>query len=376
MFLRTSTLALAFSASALGLASLPVAASAQLPPELAAFDEQLPGDLINDPRDLVWPIEGADLEVEGVQDSSIPGGGAARRYETSAKGAELWSSQTYAPLLAGIARGETVTIGFHARTISADTADGKGVIAVRVQESGPPYGGFADDTLSIGPDWDWYEVTGTANAAYGRGDARVVFQFGGAKQVVEIGQTIVVKGASSILGTVQPKTPEPVARDEPMVPEMLADAGTLLNRPDVREWTRSAVVGTIEDRDDATIWLGKATRFSLDTPGDNDWDLVAGIPIEQTVAAGDKLLIAIAAKTVEAQTPDGKGLVGMRIQDRTPPYDGFAENLFTVGENWQLVRINITAPRDLPAGSTELALHFAAEAQSIDIGPVYIFKTK
>lgn len=376
MFLRTSTLALAFSASALGLVSLPVAASAQLPPELAAFDEQLPGSLINDPRDLVWQTDGATLDVEGIQDASIPGGGAARRYETSAKGAELWSNQAYVPLLVAIARGEAVTVGFYARTISADTADGKGVIGVRVQENGPPYGGFADDTLSIGKDWEWYEVTGTANAAYGRGDARVVIQFGGAKQVVEIGQTIVVKGASSILGKAQPKTPEPVASDEPLVPEMLADAGTLLNRPNVREWTRSAVAGKIEDRDDSSIWLGKATRFSLDAPGDNDWDLVAGIPIEQPVAAGDKLLIAIAAKTVDAQTPDGKGLVGMRIQDRTPPYDGFAENLFTVGEKWQLVRINITAPRDMPAGSTELALHFAAEAQSIDIGPVYIFKTK
>ena len=375
MFDRNRPLALALCASALALAGLPTAASAQLPPELAAFDEQLPGDLINDPRDLVWQTEGAGLDVEGVQDDTIPGGGAARRYETSAKGPELWSRQTYLPLLEGIARGETVTIGFHARTISSDATDGQGVIGVRVQENGPPYGGFADDTLSIGSDWQWYEVTGTANAAYNRGDARVVFQFGGAKQVVEIGQAIVVKGASSILGAPDQAEPEPVAAEEPLVPDLLADAGTLLNRPDVREWTRSAVVGTIEDRDDSTIWLGKATRFALDTPGTNDWDLVAGIPIEKPVAAGDKLLIAIAAKTVDAQTPDGKGLVAMRIQDRAPPYDGFSENLFTVGENWQLVRINITAPRDLPAGSTELALHFAAEAQSIDIGPVYIFKT-
>ena len=66
----------------------------------------------------------------------------------------------------------------------------------------------------------------------------------------------------------------------------------------------------------------------------------------------------------------------MRIQDRTPPYDGFAQNQFTIGENWQLIRINTTATRDLPAGSAELALHFAAEAQVIDIGPVYIFKAE
>ena len=192
--------------------------------------------------------------------------------------------------------------------------------------------------------------------------------------MLEIGQTIVVSGAASILGTPQQAEPDPVATEEPLIPEPLANAGTLLNRPDVRNWGSNAVAGTAEDREDTTIWLGKSTRYSLTAPGQNDWDLSAGIPIEQPIAAGDKLLIAIAAKTVSAKTPDGKALVAMRIQDNTEPYDGFAENLFKVGENWQLIRINTTAPRDLPGGSAELSLQFGAEAQVVDIGPVYIFR--
>mgnify|MGYP003115899136 FL=1 len=103
---------------------------------------------------------------------------------------------------------------------------------------------------------------------------------------------------------------------------------------------------------------------------------MAGIPIEQDIAAGDKLLIAIAAKTVSAETPDGNGLVAMRIQDNAPPYDGFAENIFNIGQKWQLIRINTVAPRDIPAGTAQVALHFAAEVQSIDVGPVYVFKTE
>jgi len=66
----------------------------------------------------------------------------------------------------------------------------------------------------------------------------------------------------------------------------------------------------------------------------------------------------------------------MRIQDNTPPYDGFAENIFKVGQKWQLIRINTVAPRDIPAGTAQVALHFAAEVQSIDVGPVYVFKTE
>ena len=351
-------------------------AAAQIPPELQAFDEQLPGSLINDPRDIVWPTQGSALDVKGVQNADIPGGGAARRYEVKTKGPELWSSQTHVPLLAPIERGDTVTVGFYARTVSADTADGKGLLGVRVQENAPPYGGFGEKTLFIGSDWEWYEVTGSANLPIRQKDATIAFQFGAAKQTIEIGQTIVVKGATSILGTQKPAEEKPAATDEPLIPEPLAGAGTLLNKPDLRNWQNSAVVGTIENRDEPGIWLGHATRFSLTELGQNDWDLVAGIPIEQDIGAGDKLLIAIAAKTVSAETPDGNGLVAMRIQDNAPPYDGFAENIFNIGQKWQLIRINTVAPRDIPAGTAQVALHFAAEVQSIDVGPVYVFKTE
>ena len=38
--------------------------------------------------------------------------------------------------------------------------------------------------------------------------------------------------------------------------------------------------------------------------------------------------------------------------------------------------IYTVAPRDIPAGTAQVALHFAAEVQSIDVGPVYVFKTE
>ena len=371
MKFRTIVTASASIALATGAASV---SAQELSPELQAFDAQLPGSLVNDPTDLVWQTQGP-LDVEGVQDDAIPGGGAARRYEIDSKNANIWASQTYVPLLAGISRGDVMTVGFYARTIAADTDNGKGVIGVRFQQNAAPYAGFADTTLSIGTEWDWYEVSGTANTSIDQKEATVVLQLAGAKQTVEIGQAIVVKGAESILGAPQAAEPEPEApSEEPLVPEPLANAGTLLNRPDVRNWQNSAVIGTIEDREEPAIWLGRATRFSLSQIGENDWDLVANIPIEQAIAAGDKLLVAIAAKTVSAETPDGNAVVAMRIQDNTPPYDGFAGNVFKIGQSWQLIRINTSAPRDMAAGTAQLSLHFAAEAQSVDIGPVYIFK--
>jgi hypothetical protein len=86
-------------------------------------------------------------------------------------------------------------------------------------------------------------------------------------------------------------------------------------------------------------------------------------------------LIAIAARTESAATPDGKAKVGVRVQSNTPPFDGFAQNSFTVGPNWQLIRIRTTATQGFAPGTASVALHFAGAAQVVDIGPVYVLKT-
>ena len=337
---------------------------------LAELQRQLPGTLINDPTRIDWPTQGAALQVEVVQDAAIPGGGAARRYTIPARLPNAWEAQTLVPLTAGIASGQTITAGFYARTISAKTADGKGVIGVRFQQNAASYAGFADTTLSIGPDWQWYEISGVAKSAISRDVATVSIQLGGAAQEVEIGQTIVIEGAPSIQ-----KTVAVAAAPEPELPPQLTGAGVLLDQPGDRAWSTSGGGGTHQERDEPRIWLGKATRFTTTAVGANPWDLGTAIPITQAIEAGDKLLIAIAARTESAATPDGKAKVGVRIQSTTPPYDGFADNSFAVGPNWQLIRIRTTATRDFAPGTATVTLHFAGAVQSVDIGPVYLLKT-
>ena len=350
-----------------------VAAFAQaLAPELQRLDAELPGDLINDPSRLDWSGYGSDYQSEGVQDAAIPGGGAARRFTIEKKGAEPYAVATNVPLLADIDRGEVVTVGFYARTLSAETPDGQGVIGVRFQQNAAPYAGFGDTTVSIGPEWKWHEVSAAADRRIRKSEAIVAFQFAGAKQTLEIGQTIVIKGAPSIVSA---PTAAVAAAPEPLLPEPLQGVGQLINRPQDRGWGHSGAGGTWAAREEPKIWLGQATRFTTTAVGANPWDLGTAIPIAGAIAAGDKLLIAIAALTESATTPDGKALVGMRIQHREPPYDGFAENRFTVGPNWQLIRVKTTATRSFTAGEAQLALHFANAAQAVDIGPVYVFKT-
>ena len=358
---------------ALGLADdAPAPAAAASPAAsgvLADLEKQLPGTLINDPTRIDWASQGASLKVKPVRDSAIPGGGAARRYTVPGKLANAWEAQTLVPLTAGIAAGQTVTVGFYARALSAKTPDGKGVIGARVQQNAAPYYGFADTTLAIGPEWQWYEVSGVAGRAIAKEVATISLQFGGAAQEVEIGQTIAIEGAPSIQ-----KAAAVAAAPEPELPPPLQGQGVLLNRPGERAWGSSGAGGIWQNRDDPRIWLGKATRFTTAVVGANPWDLGTAIPIAQAIQTGDKLLVAIAARTESAATPDGKAKVGVRIQSNTPPYDGFANNSFAVGPNWQLIRIRTTATQGFAPGTASVALHFAGAVQAVDIGPVYVLK--
>lgn len=342
---------------------------------LSELQKQLPGRLISDPTRIDWPTQGASLETTVVQDPTIPGGGAARRYTVPKKLPNAWEAQTMVPLTAGIDSGQTATIGFYARTITADTPDGKGTVGVRFQQNAAPYSGFADTTLSIGPDWKWYEVSGVAPRSISKDVATVALQLGGAQQVIEIGQAIVIEGAATIVQTTTTTRPTAAAAGESLLPDPLKGAGQLINDPASRKWGSSGNAGTVETLENSRIWLGNATRFTTTAPGANPWDLGTAIPIEGAIKAGDTLLIAIAARTESAQTPDGKARVAIRVQGDMPPYEGFADNTFTVGPNWQLIRIKTRSTRDFEPGTAQVALHFAGAAQSVDIGPVYVIKT-
>lgn len=353
---------------AAGALMLPAAATAQdLSPELRALDEKLPGTLINDPTGIDWPAFGAGMTSRSVVEDGIPGGGAAREFAIAQAGAQPYAVQAFVPLLSDIKKGETVTVGFWARAIEAQTDDGKGVLGVRFQQNAEPWPGFGDTVAKLGPTWQWHEVSGVATTRLPRRDAVVTLQLAGARQTVQIGQTIVVKGASSILGDMPAaaaELPEPL-REEP---------GHLVNRPERRGWHHSGPAGSAAEREDRTIWLGKATRFTVAQKGASRSDVGTVIPLEEGIEPGDKLLIAIAARTESASSADGTAVVGFRVQNSDPPYDGFADNQFKVGPKWQLIRVRTTAGEAIPAGKATIALHFADAAQTVDIGPVYVLK--
>ncbi|MCK0127370.1 hypothetical protein [Erythrobacter sp. F6033] len=362
----------------LGTASLMSAPlAAQDSDELKQLDAQLPGDLVNNPSRIDWQSYGADLEASAVVDESIPGGGAARRFEIKRAAEFIYTAGTNIPLTKPVNRGETVTIGFYARTVSADTDDGRGIARVRFQQNAEPYPGFGEETVTIGNDWEWYEVSAEAEQKLRKKDGIVAIQFGRTRQILEIGQAIIVSGSDTIAS----KGPVTVAAARSNVPEIempdgLAATGTLINNPGQARWKFGGSAGSYSNRDEPQIWMMKATRFEVAEPGTNLTDLYATIPIEQAIKAGDNLTIAIAAKTVVSSAEDGKAVAASRIQGTAPPFESFASNRFKVGDKWQMIKIQTKAPRDYTPGGSELQVYFGGTEQQVDLGPVYIFKTE
>ncbi|KEO87006.1 hypothetical protein EH30_05065 [Erythrobacter sp. JL475] len=370
---QVATLAAAvlLGTSAIALAPL----GAQNRAALEALDAQLPGDLVNDPSRIDWQSYGADLEASSIVDESIPGGGAARRFEVKRAAEFIYTAGTNVPLTKSVDRGETVTVGFYARTIESDEPDGNGVVRVRFQRNVEPYPGFGEQTLTIGKDWQWYEVTATAEQKLRSDDGIIALQFGRSRQIIEIGQALVVSGAAKIAET-GPVTVAAASFQIPdlEMPEGLEGTGTLINDPGQNFWKFGGSTGRHESREEREIWMMRATRFTVDDPASNLTDLAATVPINRTINEGDDLVIAIAARTISASTEDGRAVAASRIQGTSPPFESFASNRFRIGPQWQLIKIETKAPRGYGAGGAELELYFGGTVQEVDLGPVYVFK--
>jgi len=366
------------AAGLVGLAAVSTApAIAQDRAALEALDAQLPGDLVNDPSRIDWQSYGADLEATSVVDESIPGGGAARRFEVKRAAEFIYTAGTNIPLTDSVDRGDNVTVGFYARTIEADTDDGNGVLRVRFQRNVEPYPGFGEETLTIGKEWQWYEVTAEAEQKLRSDDGIIAVQFGRTRQIIEIGQAIVVTGASSIAA----EGPVQVAAaayeiPELEMPESLEGTGTLINNPGQSLWKFGGSAGSYSNREEPEIWMMRATRFSVADEGSNLTDLAATVPINQRIEEGDNLVIAIAARTISSASEDGRGVAASRIQGTAPPFESFAANRFRIGDQWQMIKIETRAPRAYGAGGAELELYFGGTIQEVDLGPVYIFKVE
>lgn len=341
--------------------------------ELQALDDALPGTLINDPTRLDWQIFGAGQTNKTVKGDDIPGGKAATQIAIAKAGATLFEVGANAPITAGIRAGTDVVVAFYARTVSADTSDGRGRIGLRFQQNVAPYAGFGDTTLIIEKEWKLYEVAAKSSLAIPRGQAVVGFQLAGAKQVIEIGQTIVVSGATSLTT----KTGQKVQSATTDLLPQLQGKGRLISNPADKAWPVYGTGGTHSIIASPNIPGTGGTALLMKSPAVSKQpsDIGAIIPITEEIREDDVLLIGILARTAPGGTADGTSKMGIRVQLNEPPYTGFGDNVLTLGPTWKLLQLKTQASTSIAAGRAAVALHFGSAAQAIEVGQIYVLNT-
>jgi hypothetical protein len=355
------------------IAWLSLAASVSAAPptdQLAALQAQLPGKLINDPSRLDWDVNGAGASSKAIKGSDAPGGGAIQ-VTIPAKGATAYAVGINVPLTGGFTKGATYVVSFYARTIKASTADGNGVIGVRFQQNAAPYGGFGDTTKTLTQDWQLYEVTAQANLNVPKDQAVIGFQLSGAKQIIEIGQTIVQEGATSILKPTEAK----IAACEvttPVLPLTLVNRGPVLTNIDTQNWDVYGTGETHKRVQACGVPGDSAIEFNIAAKGANLYDVGTSLPLNDAIKEGDILVIGVVARTIKADTADGMGLITLRVQQDGAGYPGFGDHTIPFGPAWQLKRFTVKADRDIMKGHGLLAIQLAGAKQVIQVGRAYV----
>lgn len=357
------------AAAALAALCATAASAQQATPALQALDDATPGTLINDPSRLDWDVFGTGQTSKSIKSADIPGGGAAVQINVPRAGATLYEIGANVPITAMIKSGTDVTALFWARAAKSSASDGKGRIGVRFQQNAAPYPGFGDTTLLIGSEWKQYEVSARADRDLAKDQAILAFQLSGAKQTIEIGQTIIVSGAKTILS--KQVAAAPAAELHPK----LVGKGDVITDYSTQSWPIYGSGETHKTVPAKEVPGGQAVQFSINAAGAKPYDIGLSIPVTQKIDEGDILILAVLARTVSADTPDAKGKIGLRIQKNAAPYPGFAETTLSIGPNWGLYQLRTQARIAIAQGQGAVGLHLAGLKQVVEIGQVYLIKT-
>jgi hypothetical protein len=342
-----------------------VIAGTQPTPELQQLDDALPGNLINNPTRLDWNIYGPGITQKPVKGKDIPGGGALQ-FSIPKAGATLYEVGTNAPLTAPIKKGQQILVAFYARTVSSNAKDGKARLGVRFQQNEAPYSGFGDASFVIEKEWKLYEATAVATRDIDANLAIIGFQLAGAKQVVEIAQTFVIEGAKSIASPSG-------GLAEPVLIAQLEGKGKLISDPTNLNWQIFGSGETHKTVPAKGYPGGTATQFVISAKGKSPYDIGTNVPITSDIKTGDIMIVAFLARTIVAETPDGQGEIGVRVQQNLPPsYPGFGDKVLKIGPNWRLYQIKTQAKQDIPKGQGVIGLHLAGAKQTVEIGRAYV----
>lgn len=158
----------------------PVIAKTAAPAVKGIFD-----NVVNKPG-IGWGTYGANMTAKQVAAPSELPGGAAVRFTVSAAGAHPYDTAAFYASTKPIAKGDTVVTMLFLRAPNATDAAPLS-IPIGISEAAAPYAQIANETVQVGPTFKRVFVAGVSPKDFAPGQARIVVQLAGAKQVVELG---------------------------------------------------------------------------------------------------------------------------------------------------------------------------------------------
>ena len=148
--------------------------------------------------------------------------------------------------------------------------------------------------------------------------------------------------------------------------------GDLINDPlDIgwEGWGEGIRKKTIETKDVPGQY---ATQISIKKPLPHIFDAGVNVPVTGDIKKGDKIMVALWARSVSTDAADDKGSVHVRVQEKTQPYAGFGDTDLSFGNEWKLYNFTATADRDLKAGSGVVTIQFGVPRQVLELSSVYV----
>ncbi|MFN3816113.1 hypothetical protein [Brevundimonas sp.] len=147
----------------------------------------------------------------------------------------------------------------------------------------------------------------------------------------------------------------------------------VINSPPVQSWQVTGLRATPRPVRAEGVVGEQAIRVAVPRAGANPWDIAGRMTIAGAIRQGDTILLAVWAR---AHTPpEGQrfGLIsGVRVEQSTAPYTAIAQDSATVPSEWTLVYASGVAQQDYPGGSTNVSVHLAGAAQTIELGPAFV----
>lgn len=165
--------------------------------EVAPVDQtSLPGQLLHNPMAIKWNPEGGNKSVSIVDSEGVPGSQAIS-FKVRKKSKKPWDIRMRAPFDRDVAAGDEVDIFFWARASKTPRKKDAGHINVAIGRNEEPYDTIVSQEIRPTTEWKMYRVSGTAERNFPTSESDMGFNFGYAKQTIELGPFFAVSRPAS-----------------------------------------------------------------------------------------------------------------------------------------------------------------------------------